>query len=147
VLADEGLERGAAAREGCDFASQLIASPLGLRLLVAIGLYLKPELSDFGFEALEAFGDGLKGHLDLTTLEAESLEFLFGDLGFGEKTLGFTVEASEGCGCLSLFVASLGDALDELHRGATVLFSLLFGSDDAADRLLGLRLMALGGLS
>ena len=65
------------------------------------------KLGDLGFEALEALGDGLEGHLDLAALEAEGFELLSGDLGLGQEALGFAVEAGErGCR-LGLFVAGL----------------------------------------
>ncbi len=98
-----------------------------MRLLVAISLYLKAEIGDLGLETLEALGDGLEGHLDLATLHAEGFELLPGDLGLGEETLGLAVQASESSGCLSLFIASLRYALDELHGGAAILFGLLLG--------------------
>ena len=96
-------------------------------LVLAIGLYLKAEFGYLSFKTLQPFGDGLEGQFDLAALEAESLKFLFGDLGLREETLGFAVETSESCCRLCLFVPSLGDALDELHRGAPILFRLLLG--------------------
>ncbi len=111
------------------------------------GFDLQAKLGDLGFEALEAFGDGLKGERDLTALKAEGLELLAGDVGLGDKAFGFALEAGESrCG-LGLFVAGLADALHQLHGGAAVLLGLLLGGGDGANGLLGLRLMALGGLA
>ena len=147
VLLDKGFEGVTAAVEGRDFAAQLVAAALGLRLFGASGLYLQAEFGDLGFETLQALGDRLERERDLAALEAEGLELLFGDVGLGDEALGFALETGEsGCG-LGFFVAGLADALHQLHRGAAVLLGLLFGCGDGANGLLGLRLMALCGFA
>ena len=112
VLADEGFERAAAAVEGGDFAAQLVAAALGLRLFVAAGFDLEAKFGDLGFEALEALGDGLEGERDLAALQAEGVELLSGDLGLGDEAFGFALKTGESGGGLGLLVAGLADALD-----------------------------------
>jgi len=73
VLADEGLERGAAAHEGGHLGAKLVAAAAGLVLLAAARVELETEIGDAGFKALEALGDGLEGELDLAALLAEAV--------------------------------------------------------------------------
>ena len=147
VFFDEGFEGVATAVEGGDFAAQLVAATLGLRLFGAAGFDLEAEFGDLGFETLQALGDGLEGECNLAALETESFELLFCDVGLGDQALGFALEAGE-CGCgLCLFVAGLADALHQLHGGAAILFGLLLGWGDGANSLLGLRLMGLCGFA
>ena len=70
-----------------------------------------------------------------------------GDTMVKASTFGFALETSECGSSLSLFVAGLGCALNELHGGATVLLSLLLGCSQGANSLLSLSLMALCSLA
>src|ERR1700722_7578273 len=147
VLADEGFEGVAPACEGRDFAAQLIAATLGLGFFAAAGFDLEAGFGDLGFETLQALGDGLEGHLYLATLQAEGFELVPGDVGVGEETLGFALEAGEGGCSLGLFVPGLGGALHQLHGGAAVLLGLLLGGGEGTNCLLCLSLLALRGFA
>ena len=144
MLADEGVEGVAAAVEGGLFAAELVAFAAAGGFVLAGLVELSAVVGELGFEALEARGDVFKGELDLAAFEAEGGEFLAGVVGFGEEAFGFAVEAGEGgCG-LGLFVAGLGDALDELEEVAAVLLGLLLGEGEGADAILGESVEALG---
>ena len=136
MLADEGFERVATARQRGLFAAKLVATPLGLRLGVAGGFHLETERRDLGFQALQALGNGFERQLYLAAFKTELGEFLPGDVRLGEKTLGLAVKAGEG-GCrLGLFVARLRGALQKLHAAAATGFNLLLGLRKSADGVL-----------
>ena len=88
---------------GRGFRAEVVALASCLHLFATARVKVEAQLRDLGFEALEAAGDGLKGHADLAALLAEGFKLMPGLLGFGDEALGFAVQACEGFCCLRFF--------------------------------------------
>ena len=130
VVADERLQRVAAAGDGCVFAAELIGAGAEGVFFAAPCLQGLAQFGDLGLEALECIGRRLEVEAGLPALHAEGFKLVAGLAHLGVEAVGLAFQSGEALFALGYAVARVAGHGEQMHGVAARQLHLALGAED-----------------